>query len=67
MSCWVSRGDGEDVMSDERGRPDSMTTKFRDILEKMPTERQERIRRRTEELLAALSLHEDERSRTREP
>jgi len=35
-----------------------MATKFRDILEKMPPERQERIRRRTEELLAELPLQE---------
>lgn len=35
-----------------------MTTKFRTIREKMSPERQERIRKRTEELLAELPLQE---------
>ena len=35
-----------------------MTTSFRKIREKMDPERQERIRKRTEELLAELPLHE---------
>ena len=35
-----------------------MATNFRSVLEKMPRERQERIRNRTEELLAELPLQE---------
>lgn len=35
-----------------------MGTNFRSVLEKMPRERQERIRNRTEELLAELPLQE---------
>ena len=40
-----------------------MATKFRTIREKMDPERQERIRKRTEELLAELPLQELRRAR----
>ena len=40
------------------GGPDLMATKFREIRAKMAPERQERIRKRTQELLSELPLQE---------
>jgi transcriptional regulator with XRE-family HTH domain len=40
-----------------------MTKKFRDLIEALPAERQERIRRAADELLSSMPLHELRRAR----
>ena len=40
-----------------------MARKFRDLIDAMPPERQERIRRRADEMLAEMPLHELRRAR----